>query len=242
MVKETLKKYGITLIEFAANLNISRPTLDTYIKLYEANQSLPNEKYVVLFDSLFKDDVKSAEEFSEKMKKASYLLERDSVLGTFELDTNKTDILTNIIETAKKDMYKESCDLDLYRFITLFMNSYYDNPVFKYLVKYFLMLNGLIDSDDMSKEDETVLSNYYILFKAQLEDELRLDTSHLSEFKRRIKQIKDEKNEQNQALKQKVYDSISERIEQILSQGIDVNNIDISKLLRNYADSSDSQN
>lgn len=45
MIKETLKKYGVTLTQFANTLNISRPTLDTYIRLYESGQALPNDKF-----------------------------------------------------------------------------------------------------------------------------------------------------------------------------------------------------
>ena len=55
MIKEILKKNNITLLNFAKQLGISRQTLDTYIRIYESGEELPNQKYQILFDRFFKD-------------------------------------------------------------------------------------------------------------------------------------------------------------------------------------------
>lgn len=138
MIKETLKKYGITLTQFANTLNISRPTLDTYIRLYESGQALPNDKYKFLFDSVFNDGIENEIDFQEQLDRAHYLLQRDDMLGTMDLDAEKTDYISTVIDLMKKDMFKESVDLNLYRFIVLYISSYYENPVMSSLCKYFL--------------------------------------------------------------------------------------------------------
>lgn len=84
MIKEKLKKYNITLTQFSNILNVSRPTLDTYIRLYESGQDLPNDKYKFLFDSVFSEDVENEFDFQEQLDRAHYLLQRDDMLGTMD--------------------------------------------------------------------------------------------------------------------------------------------------------------
>ncbi len=53
MIKELLKNNGITLTQLAGDLKVSRPTLDSYIKSYEAGEPIPNELYAETFAFLF---------------------------------------------------------------------------------------------------------------------------------------------------------------------------------------------
>ena len=52
-VKNQLKNLGITLAEFADKLQISRPTLDSYIQIFESGDKIPKEKYQTIFNKLF---------------------------------------------------------------------------------------------------------------------------------------------------------------------------------------------
>ena len=66
MVKTILKRNNILLSQFASDLNISRPTLDSYIKSYDNGIPLSNNLYQKIFDFLFTDITISNEEFTKK--------------------------------------------------------------------------------------------------------------------------------------------------------------------------------
>ena len=53
MIKAVLKRNNILLTEFADSLNISRPTLDTYIRNYDSGVRLSNNLFQKIFDFLF---------------------------------------------------------------------------------------------------------------------------------------------------------------------------------------------
>ena len=52
MIKIILKQNNITLVQFANDLNISRPTLDVYIKNYSNGLELSNPLFQKIFDFL----------------------------------------------------------------------------------------------------------------------------------------------------------------------------------------------
>ena len=52
-IKCQLKSLDVKISKLASGLEISRPTFDTYVDLYENNQQIPNEKYQEIFDYLF---------------------------------------------------------------------------------------------------------------------------------------------------------------------------------------------
>ena len=68
-VKEQLNHIGIKLKTFAEIFGISRQTLDTYIKLYEANKKIPNERFQRIFDIVFVPPLDSIKTFSERLLK-----------------------------------------------------------------------------------------------------------------------------------------------------------------------------
>ncbi len=66
MIKEVLKNNSVTLSEFAILLNVTRPTLDSYIKSYDCNGYINNQLVNNVFDFLFSDGTITNEQFSEK--------------------------------------------------------------------------------------------------------------------------------------------------------------------------------
>ena len=51
-IKEILKENGMTLGYFARKLDISRPTLDSYILTYENGEEINNAKIQIAFKEL----------------------------------------------------------------------------------------------------------------------------------------------------------------------------------------------
>lgn len=68
-IKKQLNHIGIKLMTFAEILEVSRQTLDTYIKLYESNKKIPNERFQRIFDFLFVPPLDSIKTFSERWSK-----------------------------------------------------------------------------------------------------------------------------------------------------------------------------
>ena len=66
MVKAVLKRNNVMLSEFAQSLNVSRPTLDTYIKNYDDGGRLSNTLFQKIFDFLFGDVRMSNAEFAKR--------------------------------------------------------------------------------------------------------------------------------------------------------------------------------
>ena len=44
-IKDYLKSIHMTQKELADRLSLSRPTLDTYIQMFQVNENLPRDKY-----------------------------------------------------------------------------------------------------------------------------------------------------------------------------------------------------
>ena len=232
MIKEILKKNNITLLNFAKQLGISRQTLDTYIRIYESGEELPNQKYQILFDRFFKDVDKSQDEFVNQVEVAEYLIERDSLLGTLKLDAERTDLLTNIIETAKDDLYRQECDVDMYRFVVMFFNSYYKTEIFQHLVKYFLTLNGVVENVSLSKKEQIAISNYYRLFRDEIEGKLQVDEEALARFYARVDEISQIKLDKENEIKKQIKLIVSEKVKDLIDQGIDVDDIDVKTVIK----------
>ena len=66
MVKTILKRNNILLSQFASDLNISRPTLDGYIKNFDNGKVISNPLYQKIFEFLFSSITISNEEFKQK--------------------------------------------------------------------------------------------------------------------------------------------------------------------------------
>ena len=68
-IKKQLYHIGIKQKTFAEMLEVSRQTLDTYIKLYEGNKKIPNERFQRIFDFLFVPPLDTINTFSERWSK-----------------------------------------------------------------------------------------------------------------------------------------------------------------------------
>ena len=66
MIKAVLKRNNILLSEFADSINISRPTLDVYIRNYDSGGRLSNNLFQKIFDFLFSDVQMSKEDFQKR--------------------------------------------------------------------------------------------------------------------------------------------------------------------------------
>lgn len=231
-IKFKLKDLGLTLAECADKLMISRPTLDSYIELYENNKPIPREKYQIVFDRLFLGEVSNREEFISEVNNLHFLIERDKMLGTLELDTKKTDIITAVISEMKNDMYESDCNMDMYIFINMFIRSYRKNLIFQKLANYFLVLNGQINVDSINEDEQRFFSNCYKLFYEELHNMSKLNGDYLKMFYKRVKCLNNEKLKQVDEIKSELSNKLTNRISELVELGIDVKDININELLK----------
>lgn len=232
-VKPKLKSLGITLSECAKKLMISRPTLDSYIDLYENQQPIPQEKYQLIFDRLFSDEINDKETFLSEVDSVHFLIERDKMLGTLELDPQKTDIITSVIAEMKEDMYASDCNTDIYIFINMLIRSYRKNNMFQYLANYFLVLNGQIDINGINDEEKRFFSNCYKLFYDELNSLAGTNNDYLDKFYERVESLNIEKQQQLITLKNDLNDKIAKKISKLMKIGIDIEDIGINELIEN---------
>lgn len=232
-IKPKLKSLGITLTECAKKLMISRPTLDSYIDLYENKQSIPQEKYQLVFDRLFSDDIKDKDSFLAEVDNIHFLIERDKMLGTIELNPEKTDIITSVIAEMKDDMFATDCNLDIYIFINMLIRSYRKNSIFQSLANYFLVLNGQIDINNITDDEKRLFSNCYKLFHDELKGISEINDDYLKKFYKRVEDLNIEKQKQLDELKNEFNDKISKRIAELIKLGINVEDISIDELMEN---------
>lgn len=232
-IKIILKKYDITLSEFARKLQISRPTMDTYIECYETGNIIQKEKYQIIFNALFNEYVDSREKFMEILENSNELLERDRVLGTSELELSKTDILSSTIDEIRSDMLKSDCDEEVYIFINMFIRSYRKEKVFRNLAKYFITLNGKNDKNKITKQDEVYLSNYYKVFYEDKHNMSKVNNEYLKKFYVRAKEKVEAEAKSKEVLKEELMNKVMSKVDELTNLGLHIDEIDIKKILVN---------
>ncbi|MEL7607263.1 hypothetical protein [Sedimentibacter saalensis] len=230
-IKLRLKELGIKLLEFAKELDISRPTLDNYIALYEKDEDLPSEKYQIIFENLFDDGIETKEEFENVLASYRHLIQRDKILGVKELSVEKTDLLSDLIGLIKRDIESEDYCKDIYAFINMLVRSYKDIPTYRRFSDYFLYLNGKKDINDIVEEDKAFYANLYDLMKKDTENRLVYDSELFSLFENRVNEILITQNEQEEDLTEKIMkekfdELVRKAIKDKIKQGYDVKDID----------------
>ncbi len=234
-IKLRLKEMGIKLLEFAKELDISRPTLDNYIALYDKGESLPTEKYQIIFDSLFREEIQTKEEFKSVMNSYHDLIERDKVLGVKDFSVEKTDLLSDLILLMRKDIATDDYCKDIYAFINMLIRSYKQVPTYRRFADYFLYLNGKKDINDIVEEDKAFYGCCYDLMKKDTENKLVDNNGLFALFEKRVNEIIEAQKEDEEDLTKKVIEEkfdelVRKAIQEKIKQGYDVKDIDPKEL------------
>ena len=104
MIKNILKQNNITLVQFANDLNISRPTLDVYIKNYSNGLELSNPLFQKIFDFLFEDTSITNDEFMNRYEYVkTYYGKKDSSLSLLHSNSISS-------QEVKEDEYEIKCN------------------------------------------------------------------------------------------------------------------------------------
>lgn len=232
-IKAKLKSYDTTLAELAKLLYISRPTLNTYISMFENNQKLSNEKYQIIFEALFSNEL-SKEDFDKCVCRFNNMITRDELLGTSSLNPVKTDTIYYLIDEMKKDLYADDSNEKVYVFIRMLLNSYRNVPVFEDLIDYFLTLNNLSELSSYNINKQKKLSMYYNFFSKIRDNKITHDQRNLDLFIERIEQLKEEKQKAMDALKNNINKKVNSEITRQIKTGKDINFLTEKDIIKNF--------
>lgn len=230
-IKKTLREFGLTQKEFAEKLELSRPTLDTYIQLYESGKEIPKEKYRIIFSCLFENDY-SREEFENELQDLIGLLERDKRYGTADLSAEASDYVSTIMNQMRKDLRSEEWNRDIYCFINILLSNYKTNKIFKELSSYFVYLNGIKKIEEIQEEQISYLANYYKVFHELKETPEKYERKDYEAFLVRCQEIDNEKKQRQEKKKEALKEQIHKMLVEKEKLGVELSEEDIIHALR----------
>ncbi|MGD9566809.1 MAG: hypothetical protein AB7V48_00555 [Sedimentibacter sp.] len=243
-LKARIKGLGIRLLDISKELDISRPTLDTYISLYESGETLPHDKYQIIFERLFDERVKTKEDFFDVLDGYHNLIEKEKILGIKNLNAKESDLIGNIIYLIRDDVKSEEYDEDIYVFINMMLGSYKKVSTFSRVAKYFLLLNNsksIEELDSYSNSEKAFYSNLYEVMKQDIIGQNKYDEIKFNRFRDRILELKEEKSLKTASIAEEAVEAnlkkaFEERIGQVLNEkirlGIDLDDIDMNEVIR----------
>ena len=229
-VRKILQKNGLTLFSFAELLNISRPTLNSYIRVFESGSCIPNEKYQIIFEELFNYNL-SEDEFYKRLNKYRNLVRRDKAMGVLELEADATDLFASVMNNIKKDFYSDNYDENIYIFINMLISSYKNEEIFLHLAKYFLVLNDVITYKKIDLNKESYLLHYFTMFENDKKNNLKYDISLENKFVKRIEEIKNIKRKSENKSKQNLINLLDAEIDKYKDMGLELSDEEILKIL-----------
>lgn len=226
-IKEKLKKYEITLNEFAESLNLSRPTLNSYINQFEAGDQIGNKNYQEIFMNLFGNSNITPEEFKEIYQKLNFKVSKD------EYTKENREIMDSIIKKVKEDLKGKKETVALYKFINSAIHNYEKDRALTGYINYNLYLNGLKSMKKIKFKDKKLISNLFPVMKDYVGCKLKLNLEQYEKFKERIEEIEMERIKKEERLKKEIERKIREEIGRKMEQGLGIESIDIESILNN---------
>ncbi len=231
-IKQYLKDVGITQKEFAERIGLSRPTLDTYIEMFESGQTIPKERYDIIFKRLFDCDNCSAEEFSKNLQQVENLLSRDQKYGTSDLEPEAADYVSLIVRNMNKDLKMADWNKDVYTFINILISNYRENEIFKQLVEYFIFLNDIRSVETIEEYQIPYFANIFRAFHSLSEDPSVYNKQDYEEFLKRCFEIREDKKKLVNERKNKLKERIQKMISEYEKKGIDLNEEEIIEAIK----------
>lgn len=232
-IKKYLKSLGITLKDFAERIDLSRPTLNSYIDMYDRGEELPRDRYQIIFDELFANKEKNKEEFEATLLAFEELLKQDARYGVSSLGAEEADIITNLLYIAKKDLGIIDWDSNIYVFINIVISHYRNLEVLRYLAMYFNVLNGLYPAESVSDEEKPYLAILFHAFSKLVKQDFDNYETYYGEFLVRREELNRKRKERIKNQREMVNKKIKAVVEQADSAGISLSEEEILERLIN---------
>ena len=225
-IKNILKENNVKLIELSSILNISRPTLNSYIDEFEREGKISNKEYDSFFKKILKKtytcreelfvDINEFKEFLMKKKYGDFLPEN-------------LNLLQSIYNKIYKDMKGKNEVVAIYKFIESAINNYGEDKALSGYINYTLYLNGLKDIKEITADDKILVSNIFPIMKKYEKSELEINDEGLKEFYSRVDEIK----KVRETRYQKFEKELKEKLMKELSLKDELNKEDLRRILNN---------
>ena len=225
-IKNILKENNVKLIELSSILNISRPTLNSYIDEFEREGKISNKEYDSFFKKILKKTYTCREElFGDINEFKEFLIKKK--YGDF-LPEN-LNLLQSIHNKIYKDMKGKNEVVAIYKFIESAINNYGEDKALSGYINYTLYLNGLKDIKEMTVDDKILVSNIFPIMKKYEKSELKINDEGLKEFYNRVDEIK----KVRETRYQKFEKELKEKLMKELSLKDELNKEDLRRILNN---------
>ena len=213
-VIDILKNNGYTKAQFADDFQVSRPTLDAYINKFENNVAIPNEKYNLIFENLFRTELSRAD-FIESYERHSKLIKRDKATLLDNLDIDSTNDIFSIVyclEDSVKDGKSE-----LIPFVKYVVNEYKTDLLATAYVKYFNDLNNLCEVKTTAKE-MNYFGNLYHINKLFRNNPSSLRDIYNDEYFKKKKEIRDKNNKYKEEVNKEFNKMLSKFLDETIAE------------------------
>lgn len=184
VIKRELKRHQKTLTEFCDDFNISRPTLNTYINLYEQEESLPNEVFQRIFDYLFDQEVDEKEEFEERYRYVQDYYHRkytnrftNDLLGYNNASERNYNAL---LMTIERDMVEKNITDDKFMMINYILKN--DDELLDRYIDFFMCHQGTKKFNASKYRDNKIIVLLYKALKGKNKTMSAEDYDTLNEF------------------------------------------------------------
>lgn len=214
-IKDYLKKIEITKVDLAKSLNISRPTLDQYIELFEKGQKIENDRYEIIFNRLFSDDNMAREQFDLQLDSVKFLLERDKRYDIGKLKPGDADIVATIHNCLVNDMSNDQSNRKVYNTILILLRKYHSDIIMRELCGFFSDLNSDTDISELDLESKAYYSYFYNFFSKIINKTPNFDEKKYDEFLNRRIEISTEKKKDSETKTKHLEDKLKKILEQV---------------------------
>lgn len=227
MIKAVLKRNNILLSDFADSLNISRPTLDTYIKNYDSGVRLSNNLFQKIFDFLFGDAQMTKEDFERRYayvienygKKTDMSSYSQSAPQTPSGETSGTSRAQAIYDVLSEDLLLERFTKDEYNVLAKLLMK--DSGLLHCIFKYFLLWKNKVKLSDLNEAETKMAITLFMFDKSAQAKDFTYSEEEYQELELAIdKKLNPTKHTTEQ--EQKAIDEISGSISSLLASNSDL--------------------
>ncbi|QYR55800.1 hypothetical protein [Fusobacterium hwasookii] len=225
-IKNILKENNVKLIELSNILDISRPTLNSYIDEFEKEGKISNKEYDSFFKKISKKNYESKDELLGDINEFRELLVNKKFS---DLLPENLRLLQNIYDKIYEDMKGKDKVVSIYKFIDSAINNYGEDKALSGYIDYTLYLNGLKEIKEITTDDKILVSNIFPIMKKYENSQLKMNDEGLKEFYNRVDEIKKIREERYQKFEKE----LKEKLMKELSIKDELSKEDLKKILNN---------
>ena len=231
-IREFLKRYKLTLKELAEILELSRPTLNTYIEQFEKGEKISNNLYQHIFTEIFLKEWKDRLEIIDRIKELKTSFNIKDVNMDEEYCSENLELIDSIKEKMYRDMKGAKEVLPLYKFINSVLYNYNGDTGLTGYIDYNLYLNSLKNIDEIEENEKILISNIYPIMSNHVKNNLEFNKEGYSLFLKRVKEIQKFREEESLRIEEEFRKKIREELKLKLDLGKVIADDKIDEILK----------